>query len=225
MNRLLIIDDEEKTANFLKKGLEEESYFVDIAMDGQSALNLATEQLYSLLILDMMLPVMDGWQFLSRFRDIDQKTPVILLTSLNSVYDRVRGLQSGADDYLCKPFAFSELSARVEAVLRRATPSPVQESFEIEDLKISLTTQTVEREGKSIELTSKEFRILCLLCENHGRMLSRRELSEKVWGIDFDCETNVVDVAIRRLRQKIDAPFNVKLIHTIRGIGYVLEKR
>lgn len=223
--KILVIEDEEKTVNFLKKGLAEQHYDVDTARDGESGLTLALQEEYKLIILDIMLPKINGWQVIESLRASGNKTPVLFLTAMNALPDRVRGLQAGADDYIVKPFAFVELSARVEAILRRTMPVVPQDSFKIEDLTIHYSAQTVTRGNQTIELTQKEFRLLCILSEASGRLVSRQDLSKKVWGLHFDCETNVVDVAIRRLRQKLDDPFEVKLIHTVRGAGYVLEKR
>jgi len=197
---------------------------VEWASDGETGLDLLQRNTYELIILDVMLPKMDGWQILQTIRGQGSQTPVLMLTALNDINDRVRGLQAGADDYLAKPFAFSEFLARVEAILRRTRPNAAKDSLQVGDLTISLTHQTVLRDGRQVELSPKEFQLLCMLAENAGRFVSRRELVSRVWNINFDCETNVVDVAIRRLRQKVDEGFSRKMIKTVRGVGYVLEQ-
>ena len=220
--KLLIIEDEEKTAQSLRRALAEERYQPDVAVDGLQGLEMARTGRYQLIILDLMLPHLDGLQVLDRLRTSGDRTPVLLLTAMNRVHDRVKGLQAGADDYLVKPFALAELLARVQAILRRSQTSPGVEPLEIDELSISYPTQTVTRSGQPVELTPKEFRILCVLAESPGRLVSRKDLCQKVWGLNFDCETNLVDVAIRRLRQKLDDPFPTKLVHTVRGAEYVL---
>jgi len=224
MKKFLIIEDEARTAQSLQKGLQEHHYGVEWASDGETGLDLLQRNTYELIILDVMLPKMDGWQILQTIRGQGSQTPVLMLTALNDINDRVRGLQAGADDYLAKPFAFSEFLARVEAILRRTRPNAAKDSLQVGDLTISLTHQTVLRDGRQVELSPKEFQLLCMLAENAGRFVSRRELVSRVWNINFDCETNVVDVAIRRLRQKVDEGFSRKMIKTVRGVGYVLEQ-
>lgn len=224
MKNFLIIEDEPRTAQSLQKGLLENHYEVELAMDGETGLALLQKNTYELIILDVMLPKMDGWQLLRQIRAQGRQTPVLMLTALSDINDRVRGLQAGADDYLAKPFAFSEFLARVEAILRRTRPNVPKESLTVGDLTINLTHQTVRRGDRQIELSPKEFQLLCMLSENAGRFVSRKELVSRVWNIHFDCETNVVDVAIRRLRQKIDEGFATKLIKTVRGVGYVLDQ-
>ncbi|MBS2036393.1 response regulator transcription factor [bacterium] len=221
--KLLIIEDERKIAEHLKKGLEELHYRVDLAHDGNTGLEMACNGNYQLVILDRMLPGLDGLGVLEELRRSGHRTPVILLTALDRINDRVNGLQAGADDYLTKPFAFAELSARVEAILRRSSLSVAQDVRRVEDLTIIYSSQSVQRQGQVIELTQKEFRILCLLAENPGRLVTRKDLVQKVWGLTFETETNVIDVTVRRLRQKVDDPFPVKLIRTVRGAGYILE--
>ncbi len=221
--KLLIIEDERKIAENLKKGLEELHYRVDLAHDGATGLEMASSGSYQLVILDRMLPGLDGLGVLEQLRRGGHRTPVILLTALDRINDRVNGLQAGADDYLTKPFAFAELSARVEAILRRSSLSVAQDVRHVDDLTVIYSSQSVQRQGQTIELTQKEFRILCLLVENPGRLVTRKDLVQKVWGLTFETETNVIDVTVRRLRQKVDDPFPVKLIRTVRGAGYILE--
>jgi len=222
--RILIIEDEKKTAAFLKKGLMENGFVVDVAHTAEEGLLQEHETDYDLVILDVMLPDKSGWFVFKEMRQKDSNTPVLFLTARDSVEDRVKGLELGADDYLVKPFAFSELLARVRVVLRR---SPVQQpqTIEIADLQIDLLKRKVKRAGQQIELTQKEFVLLTLLAQRSGDVLSRTMIAEQVWDMNFDSDTNVVDVAIRRLRSKVDDPFASKLIHTMRGVGYVLEKK
>ena len=222
--RILVIEDEKKTAGFLKKGLTENGFVVDMAHTAEDGLFQAHESDYDLVILDVMLPDKSGWFVFKEMRQKDSNTPVLFLTARDSVEDRVKGLELGADDYLVKPFAFSELLARVRGVLRR---SPVQQpqTIEIVDLQIDLLKRKVKRAGQQIELTQKEFVLLALLAQRSGDVLSRTMIAEQVWDMNFDSDTNVVDVAIRRLRSKVDDPFASKLIHTVRGVGYVLEEK
>ena len=222
--RILIIEDEKKTAGFLKKGLTENGFVVDVAHTAEDGLLQVHEADYDLVILDVMLPDKSGWFVFKEMRQKGSKTPVLFLTARDSVEDRVKGLELGADDYLVKPFAFSELLARVRVVLRR---SPVQQpqTIEIADLQIDLLKRKVKRAGQQIELTQKEFVLLALLAQRSGDVLSRTMIAEQVWDMNFDSDTNVVDVAIRRLRSKVDDPFADKLIHTVRGVGYVLEEK
>ncbi len=221
--RILIIEDEQKTAAYLQKGLTESGFIVDIAHEGDEGLFLATTREYDIIILDIMLPGQDGWSIINEIRKRKQ-TPVIFLTARDSVHDRVKGLELGADDYLVKPFAFSELLARMRAILRR--PQARQsEIFSIADLEINLLRHKAIRGGQLLDLTPKEFALLSLMAQRSGEVLSRTLIAEQVWDMNFDSDTNVVDVAIRRLRRKVDDPFEKKLIHTIRGVGYVLEER
>lgn len=225
--KLLVVDDEVKLAQYLQKGLSEEGYVVDVTHNGIDALHLAMEGSYDLIILDSMLPGVDGLAVLTALRQSKQ-TPVLMLTARGRVEDRVMGLQAGADDYLVKPFAFSELVARVNALLRRGKPTAQAASgarLEVADLEIDLMRRKATRAGQRLDLTAKEFTLLTLLVRRHGEVLSRTEIAEQVWDINFDSETNVIDVAVRRLRAKLDAPFDRPLLHTVRGVGYVLEEQ
>ena len=220
--KILVIEDEVKTAKFLKKGLSEAGYVIDVASNGLEGLHLAQEVAFDLVILDVMLPVLDGWQVLAQLRGTEQKTLVLMLTARDAVHERVRGFELGADDYLVKPFAFSELLARVRSLLRRSTPRP-QEMIRMADLEIDLMRQRATRSGHKLDLTSKEFLLLTLFARRAGEVLSRTLIAEMVWDVNFDSDTNVVDVNVRRLRSKVDDPFSLKLIRTVRGAGYVLE--
>jgi two-component system, OmpR family, copper resistance phosphate regulon response regulator CusR len=220
--KILVVEDEAKTAKFLKKGLGEVGYVVDVAADGLEGLHLALEVEFDLIVLDVMLPALDGWQVLARLREAGRKTLVLMLTARDAVHERVRGFELGGDDYLVKPFAFSELLARVRSLLRRSTPR-LQETIRMADLEIDLLRHRATRAGQRLELTSKEFMLLTLLARRAGEVLSRTLIAETVWDMNFDSDTNVVDVNVRRLRSKVDDPFPLKLIHTVRGAGYVLE--
>jgi len=222
--RILIVEDEIKTANYLNKGLTESGFVVDMVHNGVDGLFQAVNAHYDLIILDVMLPKLNGWEIIERLRKTNANTPVLFLTAKDDVNDRVKGLQLGADDYLVKPFAFSELLARVQTLLRRGN---IQQQVElnIADLKLDLASLKASRNGKKLDLTQKEFNLLSLLVRNKGNVLSRTMIAEQVWDMNFDSDTNVVDVAIRRLRKKIDDPYKKKLIHTIRGMGYVLEEK
>jgi two-component system, OmpR family, copper resistance phosphate regulon response regulator CusR len=220
--KILIIEDELKTARFLRKGLSEAGYTADVAGDGLEGLHLALEVDFDLVILDVMLPALDGWQVLARLREAGRKGLILMLTARDAVHERVRGFELGADDYLVKPFAFSELLARVRSLLRRSAPRP-QETLRMADLEIDLLRHRATRAGQKIDLTAKEFVLLTLLARRAGEVLSRTLIAESVWDMNFDSDTNVVDVNVRRLRSKVDDPFPVKLIHTVRGAGYVLE--
>jgi two-component system, OmpR family, copper resistance phosphate regulon response regulator CusR len=222
--RILIVEDEVKTAAYLRKGLSESSYVVDCAVDGEEGLHLAQTIGYDLVILDVMLPRRDGWSVIAELRRTGKQTPVLFLTARDQVHDRVKGLELGADDYLVKPFTFSELLARMRSVLRRGPSRPV-ETLKLTDLEIDFPRRKVLRDGKRVDLTVKEFDLLSLLARRAGEILSRTIIAEQVWDMNFDSDTNVVDVAVRRLRQKIDEPFAKKLVHTVRGVGYVLEDR
>jgi two-component system copper resistance phosphate regulon response regulator CusR len=220
--KILVIEDEVKTAKFLKKGLSEAGYVIDLAADGLDGLHLAQEVDFDLVVLDVMLPALDGWQVLARLRETERKVLVLMLTARDAVHERVRGFELGADDYLVKPFAFSELLARVRSLLRRSTPR-VQETLRMADMEIDLLRHRATRAGQRLDLTSKEFLLLTLLARRAGEVLSRTLIAESVWDMNFDSDTNVVDVNVRRLRSKVDDPFPVKLIHTVRGTGYVFE--
>ncbi|WP_122663247.1 heavy metal response regulator transcription factor [Pseudomonas viridiflava] len=219
--RILVVEDEAKTADYLRKGLGESGYLVEVALNGLDGLHLIQESEFDLIILDVMLPGLDGWQLLQIIRRKHQ-TPVLFLTARDAVEDRVKGLELGADDYLVKPFSYAELLARVRTLLRRGPPREV-EQFQIADLHLDLLKRKVTRNGERLSLTNKEFALLHLLLSREGEVLSRALIASHVWQMNFDSDTNVVDVAIRRLRAKVDDPYQAKLIHTVRGIGYLLE--
>ena len=221
--RILVIEDEPKLADYLKKGLSEQSHVVDLARDGVNGLHLALEGVYDLIVLDVMLPGVDGFGILASVRE-QKDTPILMLTARDAVEDRVRGLEGGADDYLVKPFAFSELLARVQALLRRGR-SQEPTVLRLADLELDLARRRAQRGGRRLDLTAKEFSLLALLLRRQGQVLSRTTLAEQVWDMNFDSDTNVIDVAIRRLRGKLDDPYDAKLLHTVRGMGYVLESR
>lgn len=225
--KILLIEDEVKLAEYLRKGLGEAGYVVDVAHNGVDGLHLALEGEHNLLVLDAMLPGIDGFSLLTAFRK-SRQTPVLMLTARVSVEDRVLGLQTGADDYLVKPFAFSELNARIQVLLRRtygARDAAEPTQLRLADLELDLVRRKASRGGQRLELTAKEFLLLTLFLRRKGEVLSRTELAEQVWDMHFDSETNVVEVAIRRLRSKIDKPFDTVLLHTIRGMGYIMEER
>lgn len=220
--RILVVEDEAKTADYLKRGLEESGYRVEVARNGIDAKHLIEEEAFELIILDVMLPGLDGWQLVQVVRNRSAYTPVLFLTARDAVEDRVKGLELGADDYLVKPFSYAELLARVRTLLRRGPPREV-EHFKVADLELDLLRRRVIRQGERINLTNKEFALLHLLLSREGEVLSRAQIASQVWQMNFDSDTNVVDVAIRRLRAKVDDPYPLKLIHTVRGMGYVLD--
>lgn len=225
--KLLVIEDEVKLAEYLRKGLEEAGFVVDLAHNGIDGLHLAMESDYDLIVLDGMLPGIDGLGLLAALRQ-SKRTRVLMLTARVKVEDRVRGLNTGADDYMVKPFAFSELVARVQALLRREQTGAGAEqltSLSVADLEVDLVGRKVSRRGQKILLTSQEFSLLSLLLRRQGQVLSRTEIASQVWDMNFDSNTNVVDAAVRRLRSKVDVPFDSPLIHTVRGVGYILEPR
>ncbi len=220
--KILVVEDEAKTARFLRKGLREAGFVVDVAGDGDEAIHLAGELPFDLIVLDVMLPKADGWHVLVTLRRRTIETPVLLLTAKDAVADRVKGFELGANDYLVKPFAFSELLARVRSLLKRS-PVRQQEVLRVADLEIDLVRHRALRSGQRMDLTAKEFVLLSLLVRRAGEVLSRTMIAEEVWDMNFDSDTNVVDVNVRRLRSKVDDPFPRKLIKTVRGVGYVLN--
>jgi two-component system copper resistance phosphate regulon response regulator CusR len=220
--RVLIVEDDAKTAAYLRKGLCEEGFIVDIAATGGDGLFQARSGPFDAVILDIMLPGIDGWGMLTNLRKEGFTTPVLILSARDAVGDRVKGLELGADDYLIKPFAFSELVARLRSVLRRG-PTRRADRMQVADLEIDMVAHKVTRGGQKLELTPKEFALLSLLARRRGQALSRTVIAEQVWDMNFDSDTNVVDVHIRRLRAKVDDPFPRKLIQTVRGVGYVLD--
>jgi two-component system copper resistance phosphate regulon response regulator CusR len=221
--RVLIVEDEPKSAAYLRKGLSEHGYIADLAQNGEDGLYLAKSSDYDLLVLDVMLPGRDGWSVISELRRSGKQTPVLFLTARDSVPDRVKGLELGADDYLVKPFAFSELLARIRTILRRGPVRQI-ELLRLADLELDPVAHKATRAGKRLDLTPKEFLLLALLVRRAGEVLSRTLIAEQVWDMNFDSATNVVDVHVRRLRSKVDDPFERKLIRTVRGVGYVLEE-
>jgi len=220
--RILVVEDEKKTAAFLAKGLREAGFDVDVAVDGEAGLAQARASKFDLLIVDIMLPHKDGWELVAELRRDGVRTPILFLTARDSVRDRVKGLELGADDYLVKPFAFAELLARMRSILRRA-PLRDAKHLRIADLEIDMQRHKATRSGVPLNLTPKEFLLLAHLVRSAGEVVSRAEISEQVWDIGFKTDTNVVDVVVRRLRAKVDDPFKTKLIDTIRGVGYVLK--
>ena len=226
--RLLLVEDQTMAADYIAKGLRENDFVVDVAHDGVDGLHFLLTNDYDLAILDVMLPGMNGWKILELARQAGKMTPVMFLTARDDVEDRVCGLELGAEDYLIKPCSFSELLARVRVIMRRGAPhaaSSEEAVLQISDLQLDFLKHRASRNGKRIELTQKEFLLLSLLMRRRGEVLSRTVLAEQVWDMNFDPETNVIDVAVRRLRSKIDDGYEVKLLHTIRGAGYVLEER
>ena len=220
--KILIVEDEPKTGDYLKKGLTEAGFVVDLARDGVDGRHQALTQDYDLLVLDIMLPRLDGWKVLRDVRQAGLHMPVLYLTARDHVEDRVKGLESGADDYLVKPFAFAELLARVRTLLRRGKVFEA-ERLQVADLELDLRRRRVSRAGQRIDLTAKEFGLLELLMRRQGEVLPRSLIASQVWDVNFDSDTNVIEVAVRRLRVKVDDGFEPKLIRTVRGMGYVLE--
>ncbi|EKS72720.1 two-component regulatory system response regulator protein [Burkholderia sp. SJ98] len=221
--RILLIEDEEKMSSYLRKGLSEASFTVDIAYNGEHGLLLAIHEDFDLIILDVGLPEMDGFEVLERVRE-EKDTPIIILSARDETQSKVKGFELGADDYLAKPFAYVELLARIRSLLRRA-PRSTGSLLCVADLEIELLSRQVKRGGVPIDLTAQEFSLLHLLAERQGEVLTRTFITSQIWDINFNSETNVVDVAVRRLRAKIDGPFRKKLLHTVRGMGYVFEDK
>jgi len=223
--KILVVEDEPKVAAFLKQGLEEQSYNVTLAYDGFFGHKLATENEYDVIVLDLMIPFMNGLEVCKKLRDENNKTPILILTALGSTDDKVTGLETGADDYLVKPFEFKELVARIKSLKKRYSENMQAPSvLKIADLEMNLDHKSVMRSGKSIDLTAKEFSLLEYMLRNKNKVLSRSEISEKVWDIHFDTGTNVIDVYVNFLRKKIDKDFEKKLIHTMVGMGYVIKQ-
>lgn len=219
--KILVVEDETKTGDYIKQGLTESGFVVELVRNGLDGHHKAMTGNFELVILDVMLPDIDGWRILSSLRESDNHTPVLFLTARDSVKDRVKGLELGADDYLVKPFAFAELLARVRTLLRRGTSVP-SNTINIADLELDIPSRVATRAGKKISLTTKEFTLLELMVRRQGEVLPRSLIASQVWDMNFDSDTNVIDVAIRRLRAKIDDSFTPKLIQTVRGMGYKL---
>ena len=224
MNRICLIEDEQKVASFITKGLEEQGYSVKTAADGASAQKLLQQEQFDLLIMDVMLPDTNGIDLCRAVRQKDTQTPILMLTALNQVHDKVSGLKAGADDYLVKPFHFSELLARMEALMRRNKSAEENHQLTFDDLTLDTWSKTAERAGKKITLTAKEYTLLELFLQNPNKILSREYIAEKVWEIGFDTGTNFIDVYVNYLRKKIEKDFKSKLIHTVIGMGYILKQ-
>ncbi|AJC16063.1 heavy metal response regulator transcription factor [Pandoraea sputorum] len=220
--RILVIEDEAKTGEYLQNGLTEAGYVVDVAPNGIDGLHMAQELAYDLILLDVMMPGMDGWTVMRKLGD-RTRTPVLFLSARGTLEDRLKGLDLGADDYLVKPFSFAELLARIRIILRRGQPQPADDMLRVGDLCVDVTKRRVERGGARITLTNKEFNLLLFFVQHPGEVLSRALIASRVWDMNFDSDTNVVDVAVRRLRQKVDEPFATRLIHTVHGVGYRCE--
>ena len=221
--RLLVVEDEAKTGDYLKQGLSEAGFQVSLARNGLDGHHLAMTDLFDVIILDVMLPDVSGWKILQSLREADNKTPVLFLSARDSIDDRVKGLELGADDYLIKPFAFAEVLARVRTLIRRGAVQTVDDILIVADLEMDIPKRKIQRAGKRILLSNKEFSLLELLLRREGGVLPRSLIASQVWDMNFDSDTNVIDVAIRRLRAKVDDDFTIKLIHTVRGMGYKLE--
>ena len=222
--KILIVEDEPKTGDYLRQGLSEAGFVVDLARTGLDGLHLAETGEHELVILDVMLPELDGWQVLRRLRERGLDTPVMFLTARDQVDDRVKGLELGADDYLVKPFSFAELLARVRTILRRGRSASDEAVMRVADLELDLLRRRASRAGQRIDLTAKEFALLELFLRRRGEVLPRSLIASQVWDMNFDSDTNVIDVAVRRLRLKIDEGHEPKLIQTVRGMGYVLDE-
>ena len=222
--KILIIEDEAKVSAYMRKGLLEQGFAVDVVDNGVAGLHQIASDVYDLAVVDVMIPRQDGLSMVEQLRDAGITTPVLFVTARDAVEDRVRGLEIGGDDYLVKPFAFSEFLARVRALLRRGTVQPL-ETINVADLAVNLLRRRAQRAGRRLDLSPQEFLLLSVLARRAGEVLTRTWLAEQVWDMNFDSDTNVVDVAVRRLRLKVDAPFDNPLIHTMRGVGYVLEDR
>lgn len=222
--KILVIEDEPKAREYMRSGLTESGYVVDVAVNGQEGLFMAREHHYDLILLDVMMPQMNGWEVMAQL-DKQLDTPVIFLTAKGTVEDKIKGLELGADDYLVKPFSFAELLARIRTALRRGGQAKREEQLTVGDLRLNITTRRVERGGVRLDLTNKEFNLLQLFMLNSGQVLTRTLIASRVWDMNFDSDTNVVDVAVRRLRQKVDAPFDLPLIHTVHGVGYCCEEQ
>ena len=222
--KILIVEDEPKTGDYLRQGLREAGFSVDLVANGVDGLHHALEGAHDLVILDVMLPGLDGWQVLQGLRRQGRQMPVLFLTARDQVEDRVKGLELGADDYLVKPFSFAELLARVRTILRRGRTSTESTTLQVADLELDLLRRRVSRAGRRIDLTAKEFGLLELLMRRQGEVLPRSLIASQVWDMNFDSDTNVIEVAVRRLRAKVDDGFEAKLIQTVRGMGYVLER-
>jgi len=221
--RALIIEDDRTIAEFVERGLRESGFAVDRASDGEEGLAAALENTYDVAIVDLMLPKRDGWSVIDELRRRGRQTPVLILSARRSVDDRVRGLQTGGDDYLTKPFAFAELLARVQALVRRATRTPEPTTLTVGDLSLDLLSRKVARAGATIDLRPREFALLEYLMRHAGKVISKTMILSHVWEYNFDPQTNIVDVLVSRLRDKIDKPFETKRLHTVRGVGYVLR--
>lgn len=225
MSKILIIEDNKTTAAYISQGLKEQHFLTDVAYNGLDGLHMAESLIYDVITLDVMLPGMDGWMVLQKLRQTVPHTPILLLTAKDKIEDRVKGFDLQADDYLVKPFAFSEFVARIKALLRRTAVATQSMVLHIADLKIDVHQYKVCRGTQAIVLTAKEFQILLLLAQHQGDVLSRTVIAEKVWDMHFNSDTNIIDVAIKRLRDKLDKNFSLKLIHAVRGVGYVLDVR
>jgi len=221
--KVLLVEDDKDIASFISKGLKEAGYGVDVAMDGDLGLRLAGSSLYEIIILDLMLPGKDGFAIVTELRNLDIQTPVLFLSARRNVDDRVRGLKMGGDDYLVKPFVFAELLVRIEALIRRGSRATAAQGLHVADLSLDPLTRRVTRGEKLIELQPREYALLEFLMRNAGTVVTKTLILEKVWGYDFDPQTNVVDVLVSRLRSRIDNDYPVKLLRTVRGVGYIFE--